>query len=87
MITAGVIPDTRHRLIGREIDIIRCRIEETSIPIGDTSDMIDGTGDETRDTTVILAAIKQVTHSGRAPEPNSGQALSRLMAVVAGRYD
>lgn len=59
MITAGVIPDTRHRLIGREIDIIRCRIEETSIPIGDTSDMIDGTGDETRDTTVILAAIKQ----------------------------
>ncbi len=58
------MPDTRHRIIGREIDMIRCRIEETSIPIAGTSETIDGTGEETRDTNAFLAAIKSVTHSG-----------------------
>jgi hypothetical protein len=70
MIIARAIPDTRDTIIGQEVDIRR-PIEETFITIVGISDTIDGTGDETRDMTAILAAIKQVTHSGER-RANSG---------------
>lgn len=55
----GTIRNTRHRIIGREIDIVPRRIvEETSIPIAGISDMIAGTGRGIGDAAAITAGIE-----------------------------